>query len=163
MDIRNIKEVDFLDCVNIVKKSWPEFKERESIYHLFSKYFSDTSFVIEQNSQVVSFLLGFLSQVDSSTAYIHLTSTNPQYQRRGYPSALYQHFFKIVHTKGRTKVCLIVNPDNKSSLEFHKKLGFYVANKGPIIKLLDNVEAVKDYNGPGNHMVMFSKDLTENG
>ena len=98
-----------------------------------------------------------------SQSIIHLTSTNPQYQRRGYPSALYQHFFKIVHTKGRTKVCLIVNPDNKSSLEFHKKLGFYVTNKGPIIKLLDNVEAVKDYNGPGNHMVMFSKDLTENG
>jgi hypothetical protein len=35
MEIRNIKEADFLDCVNIVKKSWPEFKERESIYLTF--------------------------------------------------------------------------------------------------------------------------------
>jgi hypothetical protein len=64
---------------------------------------------------------------------------------------------------GRSNVCLIVNPDNKSSLRFHKKLGFNVANKGPRIKLSENVEAVRDYNGPGNHMVMFSKDLTENG
>ena len=62
MEIRNIREEDFLDCVNIVKKSWPEFKERESIYHLFSKYFSDISFVIEQDFQIVAFLFGFRIQ-----------------------------------------------------------------------------------------------------
>jgi ribosomal protein S18 acetylase RimI-like enzyme len=166
MKIKTIKEKDFVDCVKIVKKTWPEFKERESIYHLFSKYFCDTSFVIKRKFKrkfkVVSFLLGFLSQVDSSTAYIHLASTDLKYQREGYASALYQHFFKIVRAKGRKKICLIVNPDNESSLIFHKKLGFNVVNRKPI-KKIKNVKASRDYNGPGIHMVVFSKDLTKNG
>jgi len=42
---------------------------------------------------------------------------------------------------------------------FHKNLGFDVTNRDPKIILFEGVEAAKDYNGPGNHMVMFSKDL----
>lgn len=159
MEVRNIKEADFLDCVNIVKKSWPEFKERESIYHLFAKYFSNTSFVCEHDGKVVAFLLGFLSQVDEITAYIHLASTDPQFQRNGFASTLYRHFFYIARNQGSKKVCLIVNPDNIPSLEFHKRLGFQISNKGTLVKV-GEVDAIKDYNGPGNHMVMFSRELT---
>lgn len=158
MDIRNIEESDFMYCVNIVKKSWPQFKERESIYHLFAKYFYNTSFVVEDNGKIVAFLLGFLSQVDTVTAYIHLVSTDPQYQRRGIAGKLYQKFFDTVKSMGRKKVYLIVNPDNIQSLEFHKKLGFGVENVGTLITV-DGVEAIKDYNGPENHMVKFTKEL----
>lgn len=159
MEIRNIKEADFLACVNIVRESWSEFKERESIYHLFAKYFSNTCFVCEHDGKVVAFLLGFLSQVDEITAYIHLVSTDVHFQRKGFAATLYRHFFDMARNEGRKKVCLIVNPDNIPSLEFHKKLGFQISNKGNLVKI-GEVDAVKDYNGPGNHMVMFSRELT---
>jgi hypothetical protein len=65
----------------------------------------------------------------------------------------------MARNEGKNKVCLIVNPDNIQSLEFHKKLRFQISNKGTLVKV-GEVDAIKDYNGPGNHMVMFSRELT---
>lgn len=158
MNLRNIVESDFYDCFSIVKKSWPEFKERESIYHLFTKYFYNTSFVVEKDGKIVSFLLGFLSQVDNETAYIHLVSTEPQYQNKGIASDLYRKFFETAEKMGRKKICLIVNPDNAQSLKFHEKMGFSPTNTGDTISI-EGVQAMKDYNGPNNHMVKFTKRL----
>jgi ribosomal protein S18 acetylase RimI-like enzyme len=159
VNIRPINEEDFMDCINIIKKSWPEFKERESLYHIFSKYFHNTSFICEDDGKVVSFLLGFFSQVDDVTSYIHLVSTEPSHQRRGIASMLYRHFFETACKKGRRKVCLTVSPDNIPSLKFHEKLGFHINNVGPVV-MVGNITAAKDYNGPGNHRVMFSMELS---
>jgi ribosomal protein S18 acetylase RimI-like enzyme len=158
MEIRNAKDKDFVDCVNIVRKAWPEFKERESIYHLFCKHFSDTSFIAEENGITSGFLLGFLSQTYASQAYIHLVAVDPRYQRRGFAKRLYKQFLNTAMTKGRSQVKLIVNPDNLASLEFHRRLGFRVHNEESTIDLCGIISS-RDYNGPGNHMVVFEKDL----
>src|SRR6267143_6847803 len=97
MLIRNARETDFVSCVHIARKAWPEFKERESIYHLFCKFFNNTCFVCEQNGEIRAFLLGFISQVDGSQAYIHLVAVDPSAQRQGFASQLYQKFFEQVH------------------------------------------------------------------
>jgi hypothetical protein len=65
----------------------------------------------------------------------------------------------MARNEGRNKVCLIVNPYNIASLEFHKKLGFQISNKGTLVKV-GEVDAIRDYNGPGNHIVMFSRGLS---
>jgi len=156
--IRNAKETDFWSCVEIARAAWPDFQERSSIYHLFCKFFSTTSFVAEEGGEIRGFLLGFLSQVDSEEAYIHLVAVDPRSQKRGIARALYEKFFGTVRDLGRRRVRLIVNPDNIGSLEFHKRMEFQVANQGETITI-DGVVATKDYNGPGIHMVPFCKDL----
>jgi ribosomal protein S18 acetylase RimI-like enzyme len=158
MLIRNAQEGDFMSCVLIARRAWPEFKERESIYHLFCKFFSNTCFVCECDGEIQAFLLGFLSQVDSRQAYIHLVAVDPPAQRKGLANQLYQTFFDRVSRLGAQQVRLIVNPDNAGSLAFHKKLGFQVALNGGTIEV-DGVLAVRDYNGPGLHMVPFSRSL----
>lgn len=156
--IRNVRETDFWRCVEIARQAWPDFEERPSIYHLFSKFFNTTSFVAEDTGKIRGFLLGFLSQVDSREAYIHLVAVDPAYQKQGIARALYERFFEAVRGMGRRRIRLIVNPDNFGSLEFHKRLGFQAVTQGETVAI-DGVVAVKDYNGPGIHMVPFQKDL----
>ena len=159
MLIRNAQEPDFLSCVMIAKRAWPEFKERESIYHLFCKFFNNTSFVCEGDGRIQAFLLGFISQVDTSEAYIHLVAVDPPARRQGLAYQLYQKFFETVGCLGVRQVRLIVNPDNNVSLAFHNKLGFHADLTGDIIQV-EGVLAVKDYNGPGLHMIPFSRSLS---
>jgi ribosomal protein S18 acetylase RimI-like enzyme len=158
MLIRNARETDFMNCVLIARKAWPEFKERESIYHLFCKFFNNTSFICENGEEIKAFLFGFISQVDTSQGYIHLVAVDPSAQRQGLASRLYQKFFETVSGLGAKQVCLIVNPDNPGSLAFHKKLGFQIDLHGDTV-LVEGVLAVKDYNGPGLHMVPFYRQL----
>jgi ribosomal protein S18 acetylase RimI-like enzyme len=158
MLIRNAQEQDFMSCVSIARKAWPEFKERESIYHLFCKFFNNTCFVCERDGEIVGFVLGFISQVNPSQAYIHLVAVDPSAQRLGLAERLYQKFFNAAVALNAHEVRLIVNPDNSGSLAFHKKLGFQLALSGETIEI-DGVLAVKDYNGPGLHMVPFSRSL----
>jgi len=158
MPIRNARDSDFMSCVQIARRAWPEFKERESIYHLFCKFFSNTSLVSENDGEIRAFLLGFLSQVDRSEAYIHLVAVDPPAQRHGLARLLYHTFFDTVRGLGVHQVRLIVNPDNASSLAFHRNLGFQVDLHGDTIDV-GGVLAAKDYNGPGLHMVPFFLSL----
>ena len=158
MSIRNAQELDFMNCVLIARKAWPEFKERESIYHLFCKFFHNTCFVWERDSGIDAFLLGFISQVDASQAYIHLVAVDPSAQRQGLATELYHKFFQEAARLGAREVRLIVNPDNIGSLAFHQKLGFRSDVHGDTTQI-EGVLAVKDYNGPGLHMVLFCRPL----
>lgn len=158
MFIRNAQESDFTSCVRIAENAWPEFKERASIYHIFCKFFSNTCFVCEHNGKIQAFLLGFISQVDSSQSYIHLVAVDPPAQRQGLANQLYQMFFKTVSKSGVRQVRLIINPENRVSIAFHKKLGFQAELRGDTIQV-DGVMAVKDYNGRGLHMVPFSRSV----
>jgi ribosomal protein S18 acetylase RimI-like enzyme len=156
--IREIEETDFIRCVDIIRLAWPQFGERNSIYHLFSKHFSTTSFVVDEGGELIAFLLGFLSQTHPEAAYIHLVAVLPKHQHRGLATDLYGAFFEAAKRHGRRRVALIVNPDNAPSLEFHRKLGFEEKIEGPAL-LVNGVRAAKDYNGPGVHMVPFEKQL----
>ena len=148
-----------MGCVLVARRAWPEFKERESIYHIFCKFFNQTCFVCEHDVSVAAFLLGFISQVDHTQAYIHLVAVDPAWQRQRLASQLYEKFFQRAGTDlPHCEVGLIVNPDNAGSLAFHEKLGFRPNVHGETISI-DGVLAVKDYNGPGHPMVPFSRPL----
>lgn len=159
MPIRNAKESDFVICVEISRKAWPKFKERESIYHLFCKFFNNTCFVFEEGGDVEAFLLGFISQLDAKQGYIHLVVVDPSSQRKGIATRLYEAFFDTMREFRVWEVRLIVNPDNPGSIAFHEKLGFVPEIHGDTISV-DGVLAAKDYNGPGIHMVPFVRTLS---
>lgn len=50
-------------------------------------------------------------------------------------------------------------PSNHESIAFHKHLGFRIWEDGAIE--VEGVKAVKNYSGPGQHRVVFIKDLKE--
>lgn len=160
MAIRLVSEADFTTCIDIAHRTWPAFLEREAIYHILCKYFHTTCFVGEENGTILSFLLGFISQVDSHDAYIHLIVVDSPAQRHGIASSLYVEFFKTVRQMGATRVRLTVDPANTASLGFHASMGFRPEILGERIQV-GSVWAAKDFNGEGRHMVPFVRELTE--
>src|SRR5918912_1070690 len=59
----------------------------------FFTEFRDTSFVLERTGEPAAFLIGFLSQTDPESAYIHVAAVAPDERRRGVATYLYRLFF----------------------------------------------------------------------
>ena|SRR2546421_5318155 len=156
--MRDAVEHDFLRCIEVAQLAWPEFKERNSIYHLFTKHFRNTCIVAEAAGAIVAFVLGFRSQVDPTIGYIHLVCTLPDYQRRGIAKTLYKAIFERFQQLGCKRVRCIVDPENAGSLSFHNGLGFRPIFSGDRTRR-GEVSATKDYNGPGIDMVEFERFL----
>ncbi len=159
--IRNVVEEDFIKIAELAKNCEPMAMERDSIYHIFTKFFQNTSFVAESlEGRIMGFLLGFISQKNSKEAYIHLLCVKPEMRKKGLATSMIKNFFKVVGDKGCKKVSLITKPENKVSIAFYKNLGFKMDESQKTIEI-DGIKAVKDYNGPDKHMVVFYKVIDD--
>jgi ribosomal protein S18 acetylase RimI-like enzyme len=156
--IRTVKEKDFFEIMNLASKCDPIPVERDSIYHLFTKYFANTCFVAEIDNQIVGYILGFISQLEKNVAYIHNICIAPDLRRKKIGSGLYQKFFQNMKNEKCQKIFLIINPKNKLSISYHESLGFNISKEGEEF-YVEGVRASKDYNGPGKHMVVMCKPL----
>jgi ribosomal protein S18 acetylase RimI-like enzyme len=157
--IRNVKEEDFLIISEISTNCEPMATERNSIYHLFTKFFSNTSLIIEKEDDILGFLLGFQSQKNLKDAYIHLLCIMPQFRNQGLAKALVKRFLGIMSQKGCNHVYLITSPKNKRAINFYRQMGFEV-NKKEKKMIIDGISTFEDYNGLGEHKVIFSKSLS---
>ncbi|MCE5214082.1 MAG: GNAT family N-acetyltransferase [Methanobacterium sp.] len=158
--LRNVEEEDFLNISRIANNCEPMITERNSIYHLFTKFFNNTSLIIEKDDKsIMGFLLGFQSQKNPKDAYIHLICVVPQLRNQGLAKALVKEFLNIVSKKGCNNVYLITSPTNKKAINFYRNMGFEVDKKGKEI-IIDGISTFKDYNGPGEHKVIFNKLLS---
>lgn len=156
--IRTVKKEDFLEIMDLASKCDPIPVERDSIYHLFTKYFTNTCFVAEKDNKIVGYILGFFSQLEKNVAYIHNICISPDFRRKKIGSSLYQEFFENMKKEKCQKIFLIINPTNKLSISYHESLGFNVSKEGEEI-YVEGVRASKNYNGPGKHMVVMCKSL----
>jgi ribosomal protein S18 acetylase RimI-like enzyme len=158
-----LREADYARVLTAVSDWWDEpalagrAAERVSLVpRLFFQHFGDTSFLLEQDGELLGFLIGFLSQSQPAEAYIHFVGVAPSARRRGIGSAQYEHFFELARARGRTTVHCITSPGNTRSIAFHRGLGFAVA-KGD--RERDGVAFMADYDGPGLDRVVFSRSL----
>jgi ribosomal protein S18 acetylase RimI-like enzyme len=158
LNIRNVKERDFTRIAELAQKCKPMATERNSIYHLFTKFFSSTSFVAEKNQRIIGFLLGFISQDNPKEAYIHLLCVHPRYRGEGIASKLLGEFIETVKKKNIRRISLITKPINKKAISFYRKHGFK-DYKGPQTRKIGDVNVFKDYNGEREDMVLFEKSL----
>ncbi|WP_323181790.1 GNAT family N-acetyltransferase [Streptomyces sp. NBC_00424] len=116
---------------------------------LYFQHFTTTSFLVEDDGgEVAAFLVGFLSQTDRETAYVHFVGVDPVLHGRGVGRALYRAFFDLVRAHGRRWVHCITSPQNMASQAFHTRLGFTASG----------VQA--DYDGPGLDRATFTIDLS---
>ena len=157
--IRNTLEEDFIKIADLGEECEPMETESNSLYHIFTKYFKSTCFVAQLSSGGIGgFLLGFISQENPEECYIHLLCIDPKIRGLNLGSKMIDAFIERVKSKGCKKVKLITKPINWNSISFYKKIGFIEEKSGETMNILGNI-AIKNYNGLGEHMVVFYKLL----
>ncbi len=158
---RNVQEEDFIKIAELGAECEPMENESNQLYHIFTKYFKSTCLVAELSSgEIAGFLLGFISPENPLEFYIHLLCVDPKMRKRYIGRKLMEAFIQMAGSRGCKIVKLITKPINWNAITFYKKLGFMEEKTGETMNILGNT-AIKNYDGPGAHMVIFYKSLDE--
>jgi ribosomal protein S18 acetylase RimI-like enzyme len=124
--IRNAERSDYDRISPLVDDWWGGRQMRALLPRLFFEHFRETSFVAEEDGELVAFLNGFLSQSFPDEAYIHFVGVRPDRRGGGLASELYERFFAVARAHGRSVVRCVTSPANEGSVAFHRALGFEV-------------------------------------
>ena len=120
---------------------------RAMLPRLFFEHFRDTSFVAEEDGELVGFLCGFLSQTFPDEAYVHFVGVRPDRRGGGLGAELYERFFAAARGAGRSVVRCVTAPANEASVAFHRRLGFEIEAE------------IANYDGRGEARVLLCKRL----
>ncbi|NJO50422.1 MAG: GNAT family N-acetyltransferase [Leptolyngbyaceae cyanobacterium RM2_2_4] len=156
MEIRNVCPNDYNPIIHVLDAWWGGRRMSDMLPKLFFVHFCETSFIAEMNSEVVGFLIGFLSQTHAEEAYIHFAGIHPDFRNQGVGSALYKRFFQTVQKLDRVRVRCVTSPVNKGSIAYHLHMGFEAELSET---QEDGVPYHSDYDGVGEHRVLFVKHL----
>lgn len=153
---RQIEPGDFDRLIGRVDDWWGGREMHTLLPRLFFEHFRDTSFVVEENGEILGFLIGFLAQSEPAEAYIHFVGVAPGHRRSGLGRAMYQHFFDLVRERGRTLVRCITSPVNEGSIAYHLAMGFEIESGDGSV---DGISFHRDHDGPGQDRVLFVRRL----
>jgi len=154
--IRSAIPQDHKKIIAVMKDWWDGRDLTPMLPKLFLVHFCDTSLAAEQDSKLVGFLVGFLSQSRNDEAYIHFAGVHPSYRNRGIAASLYRRFFQLCSGHGRLIIRACTSPVNKGSIKFHEHMGFGIE---PGDGKVEGIPVTLDYNRPGDHKVLFKKVL----
>jgi len=122
---RRPTEADYPAMVRVIDAWWGGRDMQWLLPRLWLQHFSSSSWLAETDKgELAGFLVGFLSQDRLDTAYCRLIATNPNLRRQGLARELYDHFFADARAAGRGKVMAITWPGNRTSIAFHRAVGF---------------------------------------
>ena len=155
--IRTAETSDHARIMEVMPDWWGGRDLRPMVPRLFLFHFNDTSFIIEKESRLIGFLIGFLSQSRMDEAYIHFVGIHPDHRAAGLGSMLYERFFTLCRSHQRPVIRACTSPVNKGSIEFHEKMDFQIA---PGNGEIDGIPVTLDYNREGDHKVLFIKTLS---
>lgn len=145
MQIRHAEPSDYATVIASIDDWWGGRRMAAMLPKLFFVHFRDTSFVAEQDGELVGFLCGFRSQTFPDEAYVHFVGVSPAARGSGLGRELYERFFAAVAP--RTVVRCVTSPVNEASVAFHTAIGFEVER-------IDD-----DYDGSGESRVLLVKHL----
>jgi ribosomal protein S18 acetylase RimI-like enzyme len=145
MQIRGITKNDFDQVVSVLDRWWGG-PSREPAHPIFFYELGEHALIADENGEVIGFLLGFVAPTAPQVAYVHLVGIHPDYRRRGVGKRLYETFADRARRAGAARIKAITNVGNEGSIEFHRALGFEVAEDA-------------DYAGPTRPRIVFTKDL----
>jgi GNAT superfamily N-acetyltransferase len=152
--ILKLTKPDFDQIISEVAAFWGNERTLSFHHPIFLYEFGNTAYVIKENDTVVAYLFGFISQI-APVAYVHLIGTRNSHQRRGLGRRLYEHFTAYAIQRGCRELKAITTSTNHASITFHKSLGMIVNGE----ETENGVPVIKNYSGPGQHRVVFSKLL----
>jgi ribosomal protein S18 acetylase RimI-like enzyme len=154
--IRHTSPADYTFIIAVLDEWWGGRPMIAMLPKLFFIHFCDTSFVVELDGEIIGFLVGFLSQSNPQEAYIHFIGIHPNFRKQGVGSILYKQFFEAAQAFDCVRVKCVTSPLNKSSVAYHIRMGFEAE---PSEMQKDGVPYHLDYDGPGEHRVLFVKRL----
>ena len=134
--IRLIKIDDIPACAKILKEAYSrepyleEFADNNAEKYLLAKYAScgDSSFVIEENGEVIAFILLSISFWGrGKQAIIEEIVVDPKFQGKGFGKQLMEYSIEYFNSLGVTSIMLWVK-NNERLLNFYKKNNFFIAD-----------------------------------
>lgn len=154
--IRHLEPSDYPPIIAVVDEWWGGRKMADMLPKLFFVHFRSTSFVAENNAEIVGFVIGFVSHTFPEEAYIHFVGVHPKFRKVGLAGTLYKNFFVAVRRFGCRSVRCVTSPINKGSIHFHRRMGFTAQDSE---KMIDGLPVVEGYDGKGQDRVLFFKIL----
>ncbi|OIK02106.1 GNAT family N-acetyltransferase [Streptomyces monashensis] len=161
--LRQARVCDHGAIVGCVQRWWTDSRTPEQarelsllLPRLFLQFFSATSLVLEDGSDIRAFLVGFHSADNDTEAYIHFVGVDPELRGQGVARDLYASFFRRAAEAGRAEVRAITSPTNTGSIAFHRAMGFAV-ERGD--REIGGLSVHTDYDGPGQDRVCFHRSL----
>ena len=125
--IRHAQPTDYGRVIQHVNAWWGGREMAPMLPKLFFLHFEGTSFVADDGEgRLAGFLVGFLSQTDSTDAYVHFVGVAPEQRGTGLGRELYERFFDAARDAGRSTIRCVTSPGNATSIAFHEALGFEV-------------------------------------
>lgn len=156
---RRPTEADYPTIIELVDEWWGGRKMRAFLQRVWFQHFTGTSWILETaDGQLVGFVVAFVSPDDPTTGYVKMIGSNPNHRRAGIGRRLYDLVFEDFAGRGVERVTAITWPGNRTSVGFHRALGFRV-DDGPGTQRLYGTPAYADYDGWGEDRVVFVRDL----
>lgn len=159
MNVRHAEPNDFEFVTTHINEWWGGRQMRDMLPKLFFVHFRETSFIVEEEGEIVGFLNGLFSQTYPDEAYIHFVGVHPDFRHAGVGRLLYESFFRAVRAQGRSTVRCVTAPINRNSIAFHTRMGFEIE---PGDGEVDGVPVHSNYDGDGAARVLFVKRLVPN-
>jgi predicted GNAT superfamily acetyltransferase len=148
VSIRHVQPSDYGRVIQHVNEWWGGREMAPMLPRLFFIHFESTSFVADRDDGTLAgFMIGFLSQTDAETAFVHFVGVAPGERGSGLGRELYEAFFDAARAQGRSVVRCVTSPQNADSLAFHQALGF------------EQEGVAEDYDGAGNSRVLLVRRL----
>ena len=156
---RRPNETDYSGIVDVVDEWWNGRKMRALLPRLWFQHFTGTSWLLEATTgRLAGFIVAFISQDDPSTGYVHMVATDPNWRRAGIGRRLYERVFEDLRGRGVQRVMAVTWPGNRSSVAFHRALGFRI-DDGPGTQRLYGTPSFPDYDGYGEERVVFTREI----
>lgn len=156
MNLRYVRPDDYSIIITNLDDWWGGRKVSPMLPRLFFEHFRNTSFILEEGSKIVGFLIGFLSQSQPEEAYIHFVGVHPDYRGRGFGRLLYEQFFTTVRGHQRHIVRCVTSPINLTSIAYHAAMGFSIE---PGSAESAGVAHDPNHDGPGEPRVCFLRHV----
>lgn len=145
METRKITKGDFDQIVEVIDRWWGG-PISTFAHPIFFHELGDNALIVEQDGQLIGFLLGFIVFKSPKTGYVHLVGIHPDFRRKGVGRVLYETFTERCRNLGCMRMKAITTTGNEGSLQFHRALGW-------------SADDVDDYAGPGRKRVVFTRSL----
>jgi ribosomal protein S18 acetylase RimI-like enzyme len=159
LTFRRPDETDYSRIVEVVDEWWGGRRMRALLPRLWFQHFTGTSWLLEAPSgRLAGFIVAFISQDDPSFGYVHMVATDPNWRRAGIGRRLYERVFDDLRGRGVKGVTAVTWPGNRTSVAFHRALGFRI-DDGPGTQRLYGTPAYPDYDGYGEERVVFMREI----
>lgn len=144
MQIQTLSENDINETIEFSKQCEYLIAERSSIYWVLSQFFNNTCFIAKNDDTIIGILLGFLSQTDNKTGFIHSIGISKKHRRKGIASNLINEFEKAIKKLDGNVISLTTELDNANAIQFYETHGF--SDRKEILKA-------------GYKRILFSKNI----